>query len=189
MPRCSRLVDTALQPGTSSSLVKPPAQEVPGSIVPLRWADSADRSVGWCAKMDFVGSGSGYWVDGPGGCPIGGPFELWRQNYFFANGEPPEDLATMYPALSAETVAGVATATVTDGATLEEVLRRFGDRSRHEQLTMAHNYFKEWRKRFPFMQDSMQALPLRPARTSREPLDEFLEDWQRIIHDNGSSDE
>ena len=139
--------------------------------------------------MDLVGSGSEYWVDGPGGCPIGGPFDLWRQNYFLANGEPPEDTEKMYPALSAETVADLATATVTDGATLDEVLRRFGDRGPYEQLTMAHNYFEQWRKRVPFMPDSMQDMPLRPVRTSPEPLDEFLEDWQRIIHDNGSSDE
>ena len=36
---------------------------------------------------------SGYWIDGPQGCPIGGPFDLWRPNYFHANGEPPEDMA------------------------------------------------------------------------------------------------
>lgn len=139
--------------------------------------------------MDLVGTGNEYWVDGPGGCPIGGPFDLWRQNYFFANGEPPEDTAKMYPALSAETVADVATATVTDGATLDEVLRRFGDRGPHEELTMAHNYFEQWRKRAPFMPDSMQDMPLRPARTSPEPLDEFLQDRQGIIHDHGSNDE
>jgi hypothetical protein len=140
------------------------------------------------AMMYLVGSESEYWVDGPGGCPVGGPFDLWRQNYFFANGEPPEDTATMYPALSAETVADVATATVTNGAALDEVFRRFGDRGSHEQLAMAHNYFEQWRKRVPFMPDSMQDMPLRPARTSPEPLDEFLEDWQRNIHHNGSSD-
>lgn len=35
---------------------------------------------------------SKYWVEHEKhGCPIGGPFDLWRQNYFMANGQPPED--------------------------------------------------------------------------------------------------
>ena len=110
----------------------------------------------------------------PVGCPIGGPFDLWRQNYFFAHGEPPEDTVKMYPVLSAEPVADVATATVTDGATLDEILRTFGDRAPHVQLMMAHNYFEQWRKRVPFMPDSLQDMALQPARTSPEPLDEFL---------------
>ena len=119
-----------------------------------------------------MGNGSEYWINGPQGCPIGGPFDLWRQNYFFENGRPPADTAKMYPALSAETVADVATATVT----LEDVLGMFGSRGPREQLTAAYEYFVQWRKRVPFMPDSMQDPPLRPARTTPEPLDEFLMD-------------
>jgi hypothetical protein len=122
---------------------------------------------------------SGYWIDGPQGCPIGGPFDLWRPNYFHANGEPPEDTAKMYPSLDAQTVADVAVATVMHEDTLDEVLTAFADRGPQVELTVAHQYFSQWRKRVPFMPDSMQDLPLRPARTSPEPLEEFLEDWRK----------
>ena len=124
---------------------------------------------------------SKYWVDGRGGCPIGGPFDLWRQNYFVANGEPPEDTAKMYPDLSAETLAAVAVAAVNDGATLDEVLTTFGDHGPHEQLTMAHTYFSEWRRSAPFMPDSVQDIPRRWSGTEPEPLEDFLEDWRRVI--------
>jgi len=122
---------------------------------------------------------SGYWIDGPQGCPIGGPFDLWRPNYFHANGEPPDDTAKMYPSLSAQTVTDVAVAAVTHGATLDEVLTAFVDRGPQVELTVAHRYFSQWRRRAPFMPDSMQDLPQRPARTSPEPLEEFLEDWRK----------
>ncbi|MFL6091098.1 MAG: hypothetical protein ACJ71Z_13270 [Aeromicrobium sp.] len=119
-----------------------------------------------------------YWVAGPGGCPIGGPFDLWRKNYFIANGEPPEDTVKMYPALSQRTVTGIAEATFTWEATLEDVLQRFTTDGPHDQLTMAYSYFHEWRKRAPFLPDSMQDIALRPARTEPEPLDGFMEDWR-----------
>lgn len=122
---------------------------------------------------------SGYWIDGPQGCPIGGPFDLWRPNYFHENGKPPEDTAKMYPSLSAATVTDVAVATINDGAALEEILEAFADCGPEVELTVAHNYFSQWRRRVPFMPDEMQDMPLRPARTSPEPLDEFLEDWRQ----------
>lgn len=141
-------------------------------------ADLSDAS----AMIDLMGNGepgsSGYWIDGPQGCPIGGPFDLWRANYFHANGEPPEDTAKMYPLLSPQTVADVAVSTAANGATLGEVLIAFGDRGPEVELTVAHRYFSQWRKRVPFMPDSMQDLPLRPARTSPEPLKQFLKNWQ-----------
>ncbi|MCL2153722.1 MAG: hypothetical protein FWH57_12350 [Oscillospiraceae bacterium] len=49
----------------------------------------------------------------------------------------------MYPALSSETVADIAVATVTGEATLDEVLRQFGGCGQIEQLTMAYTYFHE----------------------------------------------
>lgn len=113
-----------------------------------------------------------YWVDDASGCQIGGPFDLWRQEYFRLNGEPPEDTAKMYPGLAAATVSEVAIATVTDEATLDDVLTAFGDRGPWKQLTMAHAYFSEWRKRVPFMPESMQDIPLLPPRTSAMPLEE-----------------
>lgn len=124
---------------------------------------------------------SGYWIDGPQGCPIGGPFDLWRPNYFHANGEPPEDTAKLYPSLDRQTVKDVAVATVDDGATLSDVLATFADRGPEVELTVAHSYFSQWRKRVPFTPDSMQDMPLRPARTSPEPLEEFLEDWRTNV--------
>lgn len=127
---------------------------------------------------------SGYWIDGPQGCPIGGPFDLWRPNYFHANGEPPEDTAKMYPSLAPETVKAVAVATVTHGAELSDVLAALGPHGPEIELTVAHRYFSQWRKRVPFMPDSMQDIPLRPARTSPEPLDEFLEDWRTNVAPN-----
>jgi hypothetical protein len=113
------------------------------------------------------------------GVPVGGPFDLWRPNYFHANGEPPDDTAKMYPSLSAQTVTDLAVATVRGGATLDDVLSAFADRGPRLELTVAHRYFSQWRRRAPFMPDSMQDLPQRPARTSPEPLEEFLEDWRR----------
>ena len=54
---------------------------------------------------------SKYWVEHETyGCPIGGPFDLWRQNYFMAKSEPPEDTAKLYPGLRPETVTAVAVA-------------------------------------------------------------------------------
>lgn len=85
----------------------------------------------------------------------------------------------MYPSLSASTVTGVAVATVRHVATLDDVLTEFADHGPQVELTVAHRYFSEWRKRAPFVPDSMQDIPLRPARTSPEPLEEFLEDWQK----------
>ena len=120
---------------------------------------------------------SKYWGND---CPIGGPFDLWRKNYFLENGTPPDDTAKLYPELSVDTVAGIATAAVTDSATLAEVLEKYNNNGPEEQLTMAYTYFSEWRKRCPFMPDSMQDLPLRPARTSPEPFDEFWADWIKV---------
>ena len=78
---------------------------------------------------------SKYWVEHETyGCPIGGPFDLWRQNYFMANSEPPEDTAKLYPGLRPETVTAVAVATVNDGATLDDLLARFGDQGPLEQF-------------------------------------------------------
>lgn len=129
----------------------------------------------------------GYWIDGPAGCPIGGPFDLWRQNYFFANGEPPEDTAQLYPSLSKQTVTDVAAATVTNGASLDEVLATFGDKGFTVELTLAHRYFSEWLRSAPFLPDSMQDLPRRPARTSPEPLEEILVDLRRESKESRSS--
>lgn len=119
-----------------------------------------------------------YWVDGKGGCPIGGPFDLWRSNYYRENGEPPEDTTKMYPGLDAATIKEVAVAAVATDVTLDDVLNALGDRGPAEQLEMAYAYFREWRKRAPFMPDSWQDAPLRPARTSPEPLEESLENWE-----------
>ncbi len=124
---------------------------------------------------------SGYWIDGPRGCPIGGPFDLWRPNYFSTNGEPPEDTAKLYPSLDPQSVKDVAVATVDDGATLDDVLAIFADRGPEVEWTVAHRYFSQWRKRVPFMPDFMQDIPLRPARTSPEPVEEFLEDWRTNV--------
>lgn len=125
---------------------------------------------------------SKYWVEHTKyGCPIGGPFDLWRQNYFMANGEPPEDTAKLYPDLSSETVTAVAVATINDGATLDHLLITFGDRGPSYQLTMAHTYFSEWRKSAPFMPDSMQDIPRRWEGTAPEPLEDFHDDWRRVI--------
>lgn len=125
---------------------------------------------------------SKYWVEpAKYGCPIGGPFDLWRQNYFMANGEPPEDTAKLYPDLSSETVTAVAVATINDGATLDHLLITFGDRGPSYQLTMAHTYFSEWRKSAPFMPDSMQDIPRRWEGTAPEPLEDFHDDWRRVI--------
>lgn len=125
---------------------------------------------------------SEYWVEHEKyGCPIGGPFDLWRQNYFMANGEPPEDTAKLYPDLSSETVTAVAVATINAGATLDHLLITFGDRGPSDQLTMAHTYFSEWRKSAPFMPDSMQDIPRRWEGTAPEPLEDFHDDWRRVI--------
>jgi hypothetical protein len=125
---------------------------------------------------------SKYWVEhAKYGCPIGGPFDLWRQNYFMANGEPPEDTAKLYPDLSSETVTAVAVATINDGATLDHLLITFGDRGPSYQLTMAHTYFSERRKSAPFMPDSMQDIPRRWEGTAPEPLEDFHDDWRRVI--------
>lgn len=130
---------------------------------------------------------STYWPDGlPHGCPIGGPFDLWRQNYFMANGEPPEDTVKLYPDLGAETVTAVAVATVNDGATLDDLLDRFGDRGPVEQLTTAHAYFSQWRKSAPFMPDSMQDIPRRWTGTEPEPFDDFLDDLRRVTEGGDS---
>ncbi len=82
----------------------------------------------------------------------------------------------MYPSLSPQTVTDVAVATAANGATLDEVLIAFGDRGPEAELVVAHRYFSQWRKRVPFMPDSMQELPLMPARTSPEPLEQFLKE-------------
>ena len=125
---------------------------------------------------------SKYWVEhAKYGCPIGGPFDLWRQNYFMANGEPPEDTAKLYPDLSSETVTAVAVATINDGATLDHLLITFGDRGPSDKLTMAHTYFSECRKSAPFMPDSMQDIPRRWEGTAPEPLEDFHDDWRRVI--------
>ena len=125
---------------------------------------------------------SKYWVEHETyGCPIGGPFDLWRQNYFMADGGPPEDTAKLYPDLRPETVTAVAVATVNDGATLDDLLARFGGQGPLEQLTMAHSYFSEWRKSAPFMPDSMQDTPRRWTGTEPEPLEDSLGDWRRVI--------
>ena len=57
----------------------------------------------------------------------------------------------MYPALSAATVAGITTAAVTDNATFNEILRKYGDCESEEQLAMAYAYFREWRRHTPFL--------------------------------------
>ncbi|MCL2152139.1 MAG: hypothetical protein FWH57_04140 [Oscillospiraceae bacterium] len=121
---------------------------------------------------------SKYWS---GKCPIGDPFDLWRKNYFLANGKLPEDTEKMYPELSPEIVADIASIAVSGDSTLDEVLRKFGDCEAKEQLTMAFAYFNEWRKRAPFLPDSWQDIPLRPARTSPEPLEEFMDDWREHV--------
>ena len=122
---------------------------------------------------------SKYWV---GDCPIGGPFDLWRKNYFLANSIPPDDTVKMYPALSAETFAGISTAAVTDNVSFDEVLRKYGDCESEEQVAMAYAYFRRWCKRALFLPDSLQDLPLRPARTSPEPFEEFWDDWKKHNH-------
>lgn len=125
---------------------------------------------------------SKYWVEhAKYGCPIGGPFDLWRQKHFMANGEPPEDTAKLYPDLSSETVTAVAVATINDGATLDHLLIIFGDRGPSDHLTMAHTYFSEWRKSAPFMPDSLQDIPRRWEGTAPEPLEDFHDDWRRVI--------
>lgn len=125
---------------------------------------------------------SKYWVEHVKyGCPIGGPFDLWRQNYFMANGEPPGDTAKLCPGLSSETVTAVAVATINATATLDHLLITFGDRGPSDQLTMAHTYFSEWRKSAPFMPDSMQDIPRRWEATAPEPLENFHDDWRRVI--------
>ena len=132
---------------------------------------------------------SKYWVEhAKYGCPIGGPFDLWRQNYFMANGEPPEDTAKLYPDLSSETVTAVAVATINAGATLDHLLITFGDRGPSDQLTTAHTYFSEWRKSAPFMPDSMQDIPRRWEGTAPEPVEESYDDWRRIIDSDKSTE-
>lgn len=121
-----------------------------------------------------------YWV---GDCPIAGPFDLWRKNYFLQNGVPPEDTAEMYPSLKSETVISVARAAVIENASLNEVLLKHEDCNSKEQVMKAYAYFCEWRKHAPFMPDSWQDAPLRPARTSPEPLEEFLDDWRKSLSD------
>jgi len=129
---------------------------------------------------------SEYWVDDDHGCPIGGPFDLWRKNYFLFYGKPPEDTCKMYPALSVEVIKGIAIAAATHGAELDVVLDTYRDSGPIEQLTMAYEYFHEWRKHAPFMPDFFQDCPLRPARTSHETIDEFLEDNRRVHNIGGS---
>ena len=75
----------------------------------------------------------------------------------------------------------VAVATINDGATLDHLLITFGDRGPSYQLTMAHTYFSEWRKSAPFMPDSMQDIPRRWEGTAPEPLEDFHDDWRRVI--------
>ena len=120
-----------------------------------------------------------YWV---GDCPIGGPFDLWRKDYFLANGKPPDDTGKMYPALSDKTISAVATAAVIDNATLDDIISN-GDFESEEQVKKAYAYFVEWRKHAPFLSDDFQDLPLRPARTSPESLEEFLDDWNELNND------
>jgi len=103
-----------------------------------------------------------YWV---GDCPIGGPFDLWRKNYFLANGIPPDDTGKMYPDLDAETIAAIATAAVIEKASLDNVLNTHKNGEPEEQVKKAYTYFVEWRKHAPFLPDAFQDLPLRPART------------------------
>jgi hypothetical protein len=124
-----------------------------------------------------------YWV---GDCPIGGPFDLWRKNYFIANGSPPDDTGKMYPALSTKSITTIAIATVLENATFDDVINKNVDIESEEQAKKAYAYFSEWRKHAPFLPDSMQDLPLRPARTSPEPIEEFLDDWNKLMHDENN---
>lgn len=119
------------------------------------------------------------WVDGPHGCPIGGPFDLWRKNYFVEKGVPPADSVKMWPGLVFETVSAIAAATVNENATLAEILARFSGTGPNDELEMAHDYFSQWRRRAPFMPESMQDLPLLPARTEPATVDETLADLER----------
>lgn len=41
-----------------------------------------------------------YWPGEDTHCPISGPFDLWRKNYFRKNGELPEDLKKLWQALT-----------------------------------------------------------------------------------------
>lgn len=123
---------------------------------------------------------TGYWVDGPYGCPIGGPFDVWRRQHFLEEGSLPDDTTKMYPALSTETVHGIAVAAVHDNQNVDEVRERFANSGPVDQISMAHRYFAEWGKKAPFTPDSWQDIPQRPARTTPEPLEEFLEDWRNV---------
>ena len=118
-----------------------------------------------------------YWVDGPAGCPIAGPFDLWRRGYFNEHGEPPEDTALMYPGLDHATVNALAV-TAAQGTAVTDVLAQFPGPP--EQLTMAHAYFSEWRKPAPFLPDEMHGVPLRPERSTPEPIEEFWADWLEV---------
>lgn len=125
---------------------------------------------------------SRYWIDGEDSCPIGGPFDLWRRNYFREYGKPPEDTAKMYPSLSPETVDMLATLTVNQGRSLAQILDGFAKQGPELELTLAHNYFSQWRRKSPFMPESMQGLALRPARTTPESFEEILDDLRN--HNN-----
>ena len=121
------------------------------------------------------GAMTGYWVEGASGCPIGGPFDLWRVHFFRENGVPPEDTVSMYPGLDGAVVEELAAATVPTDAPLDDVLAAFADCGPADQLEMAYAYFSEWRKRAPFMPEWAQDMPLRPARTSPEPFEQQVE--------------
>ena len=119
---------------------------------------------------------AGYWIDSARGCPIGGPFDLWRARYFRENGVPPEDSVRMYPGLGRPVVEAVAVATVSTDATLDDVLIAFEDRGPADELEMAYAYFCEWRKHSPFMPEWAQDIPLRSPRAAPESLEERPDD-------------
>lgn len=127
-------------------------------------------------------SHSRYWIDGRVSCPIGGPFDLWRWNHFRDYGKTPEDTVKMYPSLSPETVDILAVATVNERRSLAQVLVDFAEHGPELELRLAHNYFREWRRPSPFMPESMKGIPSRPARSTPEPLHEFLDDWENHSH-------
>ncbi|MFM9379174.1 hypothetical protein [Gordonia sp. VNK21] len=120
------------------------------------------------------------YVDGPHGCPVGGPFDLWRKNYFIENGNPPSDSVKMWPGLTFETISAIATATFHENATRTEIVARFEGGGPADELKMAHAYFCQWRRRAPFMPDELQDLPPRPAMTRPYTPEEVNEDLQQI---------
>ena len=118
-----------------------------------------------------------YWVDGKSGCPVGGPFDLWRMYYFQDYGIVPADTEKMYPDLSRNEINEIATlATSKPQSDPTKLVERFPS-APIAQVQMAFEYFSQWNRDAPFMPDSMQGIKKLPKHTRPLTPEEVMEGW------------